>query len=166
MINIGIHKRNGTNGSKQIDLNELGEALRLCRDLPMLENNFLTNHPRVKTRAKKYNSSLGLAKALRAELISCAEQITIRPTYPIQKIVDAIESYFRGNDQNELIQIRNELAIPFSRDKIDLARFYSIRLSMEGVNVQQIAEFLQVEPRTVANYTKQAKERIKVLLEY
>jgi hypothetical protein len=166
MINISIHKRNGTNGGKQIDLNELGEVLRLCRDLPMLENSFLTNHPRVKTRAKKYNCSLGLAKALRAELISCAEQITIRPTYPIEKIVDALESYFRGNDQSELIQIRNELAIPFSRDKIDLARFYSIRLSMEGVNRQQIAEFLQVEPRTVANYTKQAKERIKVLLEY
>src|SRR4030042_4306041 len=166
MINNGIQKRNGRNGSKQIELHELGEALRLCRDLPMLENNLLTNLPKVKMRAKKYNGNLELAKALRDELISCQQQITIRPTYSIKKIVDAIESYFHGNNQDEFIQIRDELAIPFSRYKIDLARFYAIRLLIEGVSIQQISEFMQVEPRTIANYIKQAKERIKSLLEY
>lgn len=165
MIRNRIQERNGSNGSKRIELHELSEALRLCRDLPMLENNLLTNLPRVKARAKNYNGTLELAKALRAELISCAEQITIRPTYSIKDIVDAIESYFQGNNQGHLIQIRDELAIPFSRDKIDLARFYAIRLLIEGVSIQQIAEFLQVEPRSVANYLKQAKERIKTLLE-
>jgi hypothetical protein len=165
MMNNSIPKRNGRNGNKLIELHELSEALRLCRDLPMLENNLLTNLPKVKIRAKKHNGNVKLAKALRAELISCAEQITVRPTYSINKIVDAIENYFNGNNHDDLIQIRDELTIPFSRDKIDLARFYAIRLSMEGVSIQQIAEFLQVEPRSVANYIKQAKERIKVLLE-
>ena len=166
MIRNRIPKRNSSNGNKQVELHELGEASRLCRDLPMLENNLLTNLPRVQARAKNYNGTLELAKALRAELITCVEQISIRPKYSIKKIVDAIESYFQGNNQDNLIQIRDELAIPFSRDKIDLARFYAIRLLIEGVSIQQIAEFLQVEPRTVANYLKQAKERIKILLEY
>ena len=162
---MSIIKRNVKDMSEQIDLNELGQALRLCRDLPMLENSLLTNITRVKMRAKMYDGSLGLAKALRAELISCAEKITLRPTYSIKKIVVAIEKYFQYNDQTYLQQIRDELAIPFSRDKIDLARYYSIRLSMEGVNIQQIAEFLQVDPRTVGNYIRQAKQRIKFLLE-
>ena len=165
MMKNTIQNPDSNGESMQIKLTELNDALRLCRDLPMLENNLLTNLPKIKNRSKNYNGSLGNAKALRAELISCAEQITIRPTYSINKIVDALENYFRGNDAEKVLQISSELDIPFSRDKIDLARYYAMRLSMEGVNIQHIAEFLQVDPRTVANYIRQAKQRIKVLLE-
>lgn len=164
MTNVKSRQIEMNNRSKLIDAQELGSALRNFRDLPILEGNALTDLPCVRRRAESYPGSLGKARALRSELISCAEELTVRSTYPIEKIVSAMKNGLQTKVANEMPEIIYELNIPFSRSNIDLARYYSIRLVMEGMNIQNIAEFLQVEPRTVANYIKQAKQRIEISL--
>ena len=54
---------------------------------------------------------------------------------------------------------------PFARDRLDLARYYAIRLAMEGLGNEIIAGFLRVELRTLGNYVAEAKERIRLTLE-
>ena len=65
----------------------------------------------------------------------------------------------------EVEKIQRVIGVPFSRNKLDLARYYTIRLVMQGVDQQTIAEFLDVDLRTIANYVSQAKERIRIALE-
>ncbi len=154
------------NKCNTVDYASLGYALRLCWDLPMLQNSELVKLPSVIKRARKENGNLELAKALRDELIACAAQITRRNKYPIEQIVSAIENNRQDLGNENVMRIKKELGIPFPRDRIDLARYYTIRLVMEGISNKVIAEFLQVEPRTVANYISQAKKRIRLILEY
>ena len=144
---------------------ELGHALSHCWDLPMLQTSKLTQLPVVAQRALEENHGLELAKALRKELIACAEQITQRPRYSIEEIVSAIEKEKLHLGSQDLVKIQRVIGIRFPRNKIDLARYYAIRLVMEGIDQQTIAEFLDVDLRTVANYIAQAKERIWLILE-
>jgi DNA-binding NarL/FixJ family response regulator len=152
--------------SDQINLvDELEYALSHCWDLPVLQISSLTQLPAVLERAHEETDGLELAKALRKELIACAEQLTQRSVYPINEIIGAIDNGQLGNGSQTLARIKREVGIPFSRNKVDLARYYAIRLAMQGTDHQIIAEFLEVDPRTVANYIAQAKERIRVVLE-
>ena len=144
---------------------DLGQALSHCWDLPMLQTSKLTQLPVVAQRALEENHGLELAKALRKELIACAEQLTQRPRYSIEEIVTAIEKEKLHLGSQELVKIQKAIGIRFPRNKIDLARYYTIRLAMEGIDQQTIAEFLDVDLRTVANYIAQAKERIWLALE-
>jgi|GEM_PF-2518788 len=144
---------------------DLGHALSHCWDLPMLQTSKLTRLPVVAQGALEENHGLELAKALRKELISCAEQITQRSRYSIDEIVSAIEKEKLHLGSQDLVKIQRVIGIRFPRNKIDLARYYAIRLVMEGIDQQTIAEFLDVDLRTVANYIAQAKERIWLILE-
>jgi len=144
---------------------ELGHALSHCWDLPILQTSKLTQLSVVTQRALEESHGLELAKALRKELIACAEQITQRPRYPIDEIVSAIEKEKLHLGSQDLIKIQKTIGIRFPRNKIDLARYYAIRLAMEGIDQQTVAEFLDVDLRTVANYIAQAKERIWLILE-
>lgn len=98
-------------------------------------------------------------------MVACAEQITQRRRYSIEEIVSAIEKNSFDPCSQELQRIRKLIGVPFPRNKLDLARYYTIRLVMQGVDQATIAEFLEVDLRTVANYVAQAKERIRVVLE-
>jgi hypothetical protein len=131
----------------------------------MLQTSKLTQLSVVTQRALEENHGLELAKALRKELIDCAEQITQRPRYSIDDIVSAIEKEKLHLGSQDLVKIQRVVGIRFPRNKIDLARYYAIRLVMEGIDQQTIAEFLDVDLRTVANYIAQAKERIWLILE-
>ncbi len=144
---------------------ELGHALSHCWDLPMLQTSKLTQLPVVAQRALEESHGLELAKALRKELIACAEQITQRPRYSIDEIVSAIEKEKLFLGSQDLVRIQKVVGIRLPRNKIDLARYYAIRLVMEGMDQQTIADFLDVDLRTVANYIVQAKERIGLILE-
>ena len=144
---------------------ELGHAIRYCWDLPVLQKSELTQLPGIARLALEETHGLELAKALRRELIACAEQITQRPLYPIKEIVSAIEQEKFGLSSQDLAEIQKTIGVRFPRNKIDLARYYAIRLVMEGVDRQAIADFLDVDLRTVANYVAQAKERIRLILE-
>jgi hypothetical protein len=144
---------------------ELGYALSHCWDLPVIQMSNLTQLPAVARRALEETEGLEQAKALRKELISCADQITQRPTYPIDELVSAIDNSKIGLGSQELQRIQRVMGIPFPRNKLDLARYYAIRLVMQGIDQTTIAEFLDVDPRTVANYVAQAKERIRLVLE-
>jgi len=146
-------------------LDELGYMLYHCWDLPVLQTSDLVNLQNVKKLAEEEKQGLSLAKALRKELIACAEQITQRPRYPIEDIVNAIEKSNMNLGSQELVKIQRAIGIPFSRKRLDLARYYTIRLIMQGVDQHTIAEFLDVDLRTVANYIAQAKERIRLVLE-
>ncbi|MGD0795123.1 MAG: hypothetical protein ABR958_06005 [Dehalococcoidales bacterium] len=148
-----------------IDLFELGHALSHCWDLPMLQKSRLTQLHVVAERALEENHGLEFAKAIRKELISCAEQLTQRPRHPIEEIVTAIEKEKFHLGSQDLVRIQRMIGIRLPRNKIDLARYYTIRLVMEGIDQQTIAEFLDVDQRTVANYISQAKERILLILE-
>ena len=149
----------------ELNMFELGHALSHCWDLPMLQKSKLTQLPEITQSALEENNGLELAKALRKELIACAEQITQRPRQPIEVIVSAIEKEKLNLGSQELVRIQKMIGIRLPRNKIDLARYYSIRLVMEGIDQQTIAEFLDVDLRTVANYIAQAKERIWLILE-
>jgi len=151
-----------SNGSK---FDELGHALRYCWDLPALQKSKLTQLPGIARLALEEKNGLELAKALRRELITCAEQITQRPLYPIEEIVSVIEQENLGLENHNLAKIQKTIGIRFPRNKLDLARYYAIRLVMQGVDRQAIADFLDVDLRTVANYIAQAKERIRLILE-
>ncbi|OGO23303.1 MAG: hypothetical protein A2144_12855 [Chloroflexi bacterium RBG_16_50_9] len=155
--------RSSNNVRNQFD--ELGFALHHCWDLPILQTSDLTKLSIVAQRSFEEANGLELAKALRKELISCAEQITQRTRYPIEEIIPAIEKEMLSLGSQELVKIQKALGIPFPRNRIDLARYYAIRLVMEGIDHQMIADFLDVDLRTVANYVVQAKERIRLILE-
>jgi DNA-directed RNA polymerase specialized sigma24 family protein len=159
-----VASRIGTNRD-EISMIELGHALSHCWDLPLLQKNKLTQLTGVTERALEENHGLELAKALRKELIACAEQISQRPRQPIEEIVSAIEKEKLNLGSQDLVRIQKLIGIRLPRNKIDLARYYAIRLVMEGVDQQTIAEFLDVDLRTVANYIAQAKERIWLILE-
>ena len=148
------------------EMNEaLERALTCCWDLPALQTSILTQLPAVVERARDESEGLELAKALRKELIECAGQLTQRPVYSIEDIVNAIENGRMGIASQALERVKREIGLPFPRTKVDLARYYTIRLVMEGISHQAIADFLEVDPRTVANYLVQARDRIKVVLE-
>ena len=149
----------------EIELFELGYALSHCWDLPMLQKSKLTRIYPVAERALEENHGLELAKALRKELICCAEQLTQRPRFPIEEIINIIEKDKLHFGSQDLVKIQKTIGIRLPRNKIDLARYYSIRLVMEGIDQQTIADFLDVDLRTVANYIVQAKERIWLILE-
>lgn len=149
----------------EIGLLELGHALSHCWDLPMLQTSRLTQIPAVAERAMEENHGLELAKALHKELIACAEQLTQRPQYSIEEIITAIEKEKHNLGSQDLVRIQKIIGIRLHRNKIDVARYYTIRLVMEGIDQQTIAEFLDVDLRTVANYITQAKERIWLILE-
>ena len=152
--------------SGRIDFNKLGRALRYCHDLPLLQNSDLTHLPSVENRARGDRRGLDLARALRKELITCTEQIARHTGYPsIREIVEAIEREKLFADKQLVAEVSKRLVIPFSRDRRDLARYYGIRLRMEGLANSTIAEFLQVELRTLGNYIAEAKERIRLILE-
>jgi DNA-binding NarL/FixJ family response regulator len=146
-------------------LDELDHALSSCWDLSQLQMSSLIQLPSITEKIPDESDALELAKALRKELISCAEQLTQRYVYPIEEIVAAIENGQLGIGSQNLARIKRDLGIPFPRHKMDLARYYAIRLLMEGLDQQRIAEFLEVDPRTVASYVFQAKERINLVLE-
>jgi hypothetical protein len=160
---VSSRLRDSTNGRTKFD--ELGHALNNCWDLPILQMSDLTKLSVVIERSLEETDGLQLAKALRKELIACAEQITQRPRYPIEEIIAAIEKGTPGLRSQDLVKIQNDIGIPLHRSKIDLARYYAIRLVMEGIDHQRIADFLDVDMRTVANYILQAKERIRLTLE-
>jgi hypothetical protein len=144
---------------------ELEQALACCWDLPSLQTSSLTQMPAVVERARYETEGLELAKALRKELIDCAGQLTQRPLYPIEDILNAIENGRMGIASQALARVKREIGLPFSRTKVDLARYYTVRLAMQGVDHQSIADFLEVDPRTVANYLVQARDRIRIVLE-
>lgn len=160
-----VSRRTPYDSNGRIKFDQLGHALHHCWDLPILHTNDLTQLPSVVKRALRETDGLELAKALCTELIACAEQISQRPSYPIDKIISAIEKEQLGLGRQDLAEIQRRLGIPFPRNKIDLARYYTIRLVMQGMNNQTIADFLQVDLRTVGNYVAQAKERITLILE-
>ncbi|MDD5289348.1 MAG: hypothetical protein PHY28_09600 [Dehalococcoidales bacterium] len=143
----------------------LSQALRYCADLPMLQTNKLTGLSSVAYEALSINGELAAAKALRKRLIACAEEITQRPRLPIEEVASAIEKYKRGLGSQELARLQKAVGVPFSRSQIDLARYYSIRLMMQGIDQGAISDFLNVDLRTVANYIAQAKKRIWLTLE-
>ncbi len=158
---IGItYKTSGTRA-----LNELTYLLSHCWDLPVLQTSKMALLPQISKQAETEKHGLELAKALRKELISCAEQITQRPKFPIEDIVTAIERDRMSLEKQEQAKIQKIIGIPFTRNKLDLARYYTIRLVMQGIDQQTIAEFLDVDLRTIANYVSQAKERIRLILE-
>ena len=147
------------------ELDELGYLIYHCWDLPLLQTSRLAQLPPVLKRAEEERHGLELAKALRKELIACAEEITQRPRFPIEDIINAIEKENMTHDGQELEKIRKAIGVPFPRNKLDLARYYTIRLVMQGIDQPTIAEFLEVDLRTVANYVAQAKKRIHLILE-
>lgn len=155
------------NKGVDVDLDKLGQALRHCHDPMFLQTSELTRLPGVVRRSQGQRNGVGRAKALRKELIAAAKQMTRPHTrhHSIRKIVRAIEEQ-RLSQESQLVQeIQQRLGIPFSRDRLDLARYYAIRLVMEGLTNETIAEFLLVERRTLANYVAQARERIALVLE-
>jgi|WetSurMetagenome_2_1015567.scaffolds.fasta_scaffold63409_3 hypothetical protein len=151
-------------GAKSLS-EELEYALAHCYDLPELQSSSLTKMPAVLDRARDETGGLELAKALRKELIDCAAQLTQRPVYPLEDLFKAIENGQPGIASQTLERVKGEIGVPFSRNRIDLARFYAIRLVMQGFDHESIANFLEVDPRTVGNYLAQARERIRVVLE-
>lgn len=158
----GIRIENRNNHSPVSD--DLRHAIRHCSDLPMLANNRLIYLQSLSGRVDNPDDAFELAKALRAELLFCAEQISLRSKYPINEIIRSIDDTINGIDEEKIKVVRKILGIPFSRDAIDLARYYTIRLVMEGIGNKKIAYFLCVEPRTVANYINQAQARIQIVL--
>jgi len=145
-------------------LDELSYALHHCWDLPALQTSNLVIPNMMGQYASKEEAGLEAAKALRKELIDCAEQLTQRLKYPIEDIVAAIEKEKLGLGSQNLVKIQKAVGIPFPRNKIDLARYYTIRLVIQGIDRQTISEFLDVDPRTVANYFSQAEVRVRLVL--
>ena len=151
--------------NERSSFDELGYILYHCWDLPVLQTSSLTKLPLVIQLASLEKQGLELAKALRKELITCSEQLTQRPRFPIEEIVTAIEKKTLNLGSQDMIKIQKSIGVPFPRNKLDLARYYTIRLIMQGIDQQAIADFLDVDLRTVANYVAQAKERIRIILE-
>ncbi len=165
MLNTKTSRRSRHNGETSIDIQELGQVLRHCHDLTYLQNSDLVYLPGVVRRCRGESVGLHPAIALRKELIAVVQRISRRTTrFPIRKILKAIEERRLGSDSQRLVEIQKRLGIPFSRNRIDLARYYAIRLVMEGLSNETIAEFLMVDPRTLANYIAQAKMRIVLIL--
>ena len=160
---INGHIKTKKDGRGSFD--ELGYVLYHCWDLPVLQTSNLVKLSMVMKRASEEKHGLELAKALRNELIACAEQLTQRPQYPIEDIVSAIEKKSLNMGSQDLVKIQKTIGVPFPRNKLDLARYYTIRLVMQGIDQQTIADFLEVDLRTVANYVAQSKERIRLILE-
>ena len=158
-------KKVGVKKSRREEYDELSYLLYHCWDLPLLQTSRLARLPRLLNRVKEEKQGLEFAKALRKELINCSEQITQRPTYSIDEIVTAIENAKTPAGAQELQKIKSIIGVPFRRNKLDLARYYTIRLVMQGMDQSTIADFLEVDLRTVANYFAQARERVKVILE-
>jgi len=154
----------GDSGNGSI-YDELGYIIQHCCDLPALQTSKLVRMPVVAQQALNEEQGLELAKALRKELIACAEQITQRRRLPIDDIMQAIQQHKLDFDHQDLAKIKKGLGVPFPRHMVDLARYYAIQLVIQGVSRQEIAEFLEVDVRTVANYIAQAKARIKLILE-
>jgi DNA-binding NarL/FixJ family response regulator len=166
MLEINMYRRLRYGETMRIDLDKLGQALRHCHDLTFLQNSELIYLPNVVRHCKKTRIDLDFAKALRKELISAAERITRRRArVPIREIVKAIEEQRLNSENQQLAEVQRKLGIPFSRNRLDLARYYAVRLVMEGLSNETVAEFLQVDPRTLANYIAQSKERIRLMLE-
>ncbi len=166
MLGSQTSSRSLYNDKARIELNTLGRALHHCFDLTFLQNSDLTQLPSVVRKWSGERHGLDLAKALRRELIDAAEQITRRADHhAIRDIVDAIEEERLNSGNQRVAEIQKHLGIPFTRDKIDLARYYAIRLVMEGLSNEIVADFLQVEMRTFSNYVAEAKERIRLTLE-
>lgn len=164
VINIAVGTPYDSTG--KIDLYKLGRALRLCHDLPLLQDNELTRLPSVVRQTNGEKKGLDLAKSLRRELISCAEEITRHSGHPgIHEILSALEEETLFSENRHINTIKRKLGIPFSRDRLDLARYYAIRLLMEGLSNGTIANFLEVEIRTLGNYISAAKRRIRLTLE-
>lgn len=157
---LSFHSADG-----RIKFDELGYALHHCYDLPVLQMSNLTQMAMVMKQASDETGGLEIAKALRKELIACAEQITQRPRCPLEEIISAIEKARLHLGAQDLVKLQKTLGIPFPRNMLDLARYYAVRLLMEGVNHQMIADFLDVDLRTVANYILRAKEHIRLILE-
>jgi hypothetical protein len=150
--------------SRRDDYDELSYLLNHCWDLPLLQTSKLARMPRLLNRVKEEKQGLEFAKVLRKELISCAEQITQRQRYSIDEIVAAIENKTPAGVE-ELQKIKSAIGVPFRRNKLDLARYYTVRLVMQGIDQSTISEFLEVDLRTVANYFAQGRERIRVILD-
>ena len=138
-------------------------ALQYCWDLPMLQTSPLVNLPQVRRMALEETEGLELAKALQNELISCSEHLTQRSPYPIDEIAAFLQEGKARFKYAELAALRAKIGVPLPRH-IDLARYYAIRLVMKGVGREKIADLLDVDVRTVANYLAQAKERIRLVL--
>jgi DNA-binding NarL/FixJ family response regulator len=151
--------------SKDRVLDELSYLLSRCWDLPVLQTSKMALLPQILKQAKGERQGLEMAKALRKELVGCAEQISQRPKFSIEDIIAAIERDRLNPENCEVEKIQKIIGVPFSRNKLDLARYYTIRLVMQGIDQQTIAEFLNVDLRTIANYVSQAKERIRIALE-
>jgi DNA-binding CsgD family transcriptional regulator len=151
--------------SSRIDLGKLSSALHYCWDLSTLQKSEFVLLPSVAKLANGKNDGLQAAKALRDELIACAEQLTQRKRYPIEEIASVLEMDNISFRDRYMENIQRSLGVPFSRDRLDLARYYAIRMLMEGVRNEIIAKFLMVDSRTVGNYIAQAKERIRFTLE-
>ena len=139
-------------------------ALQYCWDLPMLQTSPLVDLPQVRELALKETQGLELAKALRSELVTCSEHLTQRRHYPVEEIATFLQDGKPRFRYTELTALRRKIGVPFPRHMIDLARFYAIRLVMKGVGRDKIADLLDVDVRTVANYLAQAKERIRLIL--
>lgn len=148
-----------------VDRRELGRALRRCRDPLFLRNTTLVNLPGVARRIANSSPPPDLGKALRQELLYCAESVTWRRKQPIAFIVSAVANGRNRPNTEEIERVKAMVGVPLGRNEVDLARYYTIRLVMEGVPIEAIAGFLEVEPRTVANYISQAKEHIALVLE-
>ncbi len=149
-----------------VDPNELGKALRRCYDLPFLQDSKLAQLPCVARRAGGERDGLVLARALRSELIASAERISRPVRHPaVRKIVAAIEKQRLGQDGQFLAEMQKNLGIPFPRNKIDVARYYAIRLVMEGMKHEVVADFLEIDLRTLGNYLAEARHRIRLILE-
>ncbi len=166
MLNTKILNRPRYKGGTRIDIERLGQVLRHCHDLTFLQNSNFVFLPSVVRQCRGESVDLCSAKALRRELIAVAQRISRRTVhFPIRKILKAIEERRLSSDNQRVVEIQRRLGIPFSRNRIDLARYYAIRLVMEGLSNETIAEFLMVDPRTLANYIAQAKMRIALILE-
>jgi hypothetical protein len=165
MTSESISKKVKKTNKSRRGSDELGYILYHCWDLPILQTSKLIRLPTIQKSTEEEKQPLAQAKALRKKLIAYSEQITQRPRYPIQSIVDVIERNRISPGSHDLSKIKKSIGIPFPRNRLDLARYYAIRLIMEGIDQYTIAEFLEVDLRTIGNYISQAKERIRMILE-
>ena len=149
----------------RIDAEKLSKALRHCHDLCILQQSELAQLPSVARRVSNAVNRGQLGKALREELLDCARLLTRRKKHAIAQIIAALDDGTYDPDTEEACRVKEISGIPLPRNKIDLARYYAIRLVMQGVSNEAIATFLEVDPRTVGNYISQAKERIRLTLE-
>src|SRR3972149_1268978 len=106
---VPIRVRDTKTSRRSVD--ELGYLLYHCWDLPILQTSNMVQLPPVLKRAQEEKHGLELAKALRKELIDCAEQITQRPRYPVEEIVTAIEKEKMKQGNQELVRIQKIIGV-------------------------------------------------------